>query len=243
MRRGRGYRVEGRCLTVGAWAAIQRISLIAVVALGLAAMGVATVGWWAPKISRVADGTFVYGIAGRAVSVRLWLGDLLANEFAEFDRAIRYDPTSPIDWHLGALSLALWIGCVPIARLAALLATILLRPIVVRRFRITIAQDRIRVGRGLLRASIPRDDNGPVPVRFRVATADEYYSRFRRAEVQGHRLFHPLAEMPPAVVEISHGYRRRRVLFARRIDRAEAIVARCNEAMLRTTPTLPHLDG
>jgi hypothetical protein len=80
-------------------------------------------------------------------------------------------------------------------------------------------------------------------VRFRAVGPDEYYSRFRAAEARERRLLQPLCELPPGVVEVSHGFKRYVVLFARRADRAQAIVSRCQEAMQRTRHTFPFKAG
>jgi hypothetical protein len=230
-------------MTVEAWEVIQFVSTIVVVALALIMLAVATIAWWGPAVFGAAEGTFWFGLANRVLALRWWLKELLVDEFPAIGRAIRYDHTSRIDWHLGALSLVFLFGRVAVTRMLASITTALLRPLLVRRFRITITCDRVKLGGRLTGVALPRDDNGPEPVRFRIASPEEYYSRFREAEIQGRRLFQPLAEMPPAIVEITHGYRRRKILFARRTDQAEAVVARCNEAMLRTTRTLPHQNG
>ncbi|XOV75099.1 MAG: hypothetical protein ACFHWZ_16875 [Phycisphaerales bacterium] len=91
-----------------------------------------------------------------------------------------------------------------------------------------VTKTHIRAGCGwVFVRRLPRGDNGLRAVRFRKAEARRV---FRNAPVAKGRT--------PASVELICGWRRRRLLTTR-ADKAEAIVAACNEALARTHGPFP----
>lgn len=237
-----GYLVRGRCMTVGTWEACQVLALIIVVAAGMALLMASTVGLWSQALPSPA-GTVWRSVADTIVSLRTRLTQSLFAASPALGRALSPTPGSPMDWPLAWLGAVLLFASRPLARMLAAILPVMLRPLLVKAFRIRITATHIRIGGPLWGVRLPRDDDGPEPVRFRVVSPDEYYSRFRSAETSGRKLLHPLAVLPPAVVEVTHGFKRYVVLFPRRADRADAIVSRCQEAMLRTRRTFPFTTG
>ncbi len=73
-------------------------------------------------------------------------------------------------------------------------------------------------------------------LQVRVVPPEEYYSQHSLSALQESGFLVNRITHPPAVVEIAHSYRRYKVIMARRADEAEAIVVRCNEALMATNP-------
>lgn len=237
-----GYVIQGQCMTVGGWEVCQALSLILVVIVALAILAASTVSVWGQIFPNI-RGTVWATVADSIASLRYRLAHRLFIVSPSLGRALAPIPGSPIDWHLAALGAVHLCAARPLARLLAALLPVVLGSVVVKEFRITITPTHVKIARPLWSLRLPRDDDGPEPVRFRAVPPDEYYSRFRATEVRDHKLLQPLSELPPAIVEVTHGFKRYVILFARRADRADAIVSRCQEAMLRTRRTFPFTTG
>lgn len=238
-----GLRVQGRCLTARTWALTRRATCLLSVTLGLYLLAAATIALWGPRAYGAANGTSWYQAVNGVMSVRWHANEFLTERYPALGRAFLYTGRNPVDWHMGVVALLLTLGRIKVARLTAPLFTILFRPLLTKKFRILIANDRVRIGGWLTGRSFARDDNGPEPVRFRAVSAEERYSRFRAEEIRDKPLFRPLMHHPPAAVEMTHGFKRYTVVFCRRTDHAEAIVTQCNEAMLRTRPMMHNLTS
>lgn len=241
-RRGRLH-IACRVMTVGRWLLLRRVVTTAVRVLGFVMLASSVMGAWAPMVADFARGTPWIAL----LEVFAWTQDTMRYVFTErwprLGHLIWHHQSNGYDLHLGVLSVVVLKCRYIIGGLISTGLCLLLRPIFVKKLRVTISPDRVRVGGFPLGWTITRDDNGIAPIRFRVVSADEYHSRFRPKEIKENRLLKPLQEMPPAVVEIVHGFQRRKLLYVRRADQAEAIVARCNEAMLRTRRLLPQMAG
>ena len=101
-----------------------------------------------------------------------------------------------------------------------------------KKIEITISPQRLTVHRWWWNLKLPRDLGSEVQVRC--VDAEEYFSPYSPTELAAAGFLTGRLEQPPAVVEIVRGMRRYKLLMARHEDRAEAIVARCNEALMAT---------
>jgi len=226
-------------MTAGRWVLLRRVSLWIVAAAAVLLLAAGTLGLWATAARSRPSAPAAQQLLEVVEMFRRWLDSTMLSQLPGLAQVVAYDPTAPINGFLCVAAVILMALRYPGSMLVAGFGTLALRPLVLRRFRIVIDRDRVKVRCGWTRFSLPRDDNGPEPVRFRVRPPEEYYSRFSRHEIQGRRLLKPLLDLPPGVLEVTGGFKRYRVLLARRADQAEAIAARCNEAMMRTRRQLP----
>lgn len=236
---GSGYRIECRCLTVGTWAVLQRVSASLIVAGGCLLLAAAMSAWWGPRVFDAVEGTKWYDLAKVPVSIRFGFRDLLVEDFPNVGEFLRYRSRALIDWHLGGISILMLAAVHPLAGMLTKLGSLLLHPIVKRKIRITVTSRHVRVRGWLFTKSFLRDDNGVSAIRFRKVSPQAYNSRFSALSVQGRPLHRPLIARPPAVIELVFGMRRRKLVFARYGEQAEAFIAACNEAMVRTHRPLP----
>ena len=233
--------LTGSCLTMDGWARAQWVGSVLILAASIFLLFVATLGLWGPPAADATEGTALFPWIRRVASIQWVMRDLLIDRYPEVGRAIGYRVPTPIDWHMGGLGLVLFAGRNVAARPAGFLVSLVLRPLFAKRIRIRITRDTVRIGGALTGRTMKRDDNGPEPVRFRVVSPEEYFADSDTHREQDGRLRHELGRVPPAIVEVTRGFERHKLVFARRADQAEAIVTRCNHALLQTQPMLNDL--
>ena len=213
-------RVRGRVLMVGRYLVMFRVLRVVFVVLAWTLLASATQGIW---YTSVPEGTEWFARSNDLLGIRFWLRDLAAAH-PEAASLIAYDPHRRIDWHLGVISLCLFrLGRTLAAAMAALLTPR-------TSFVCTISDDAVelRVG-ALTRLRLSRRDPAhPISIRAvgpEAWNAQPRASRLAQAGVAGE------GSQPPGIVEVVQGFRRQRVMFVVRVDRAEAIAARCAEAL------------
>lgn len=235
-----GYRITGYCPTVLGSRALRRLSFIALTVIGVVLLASATMGVWAPAAFEATEGTSGFLALKRLASVQWFFRDLLTERFPTIGKAIGYGGRTDIDWYMAVLAVICLGGRRLWAKLLSDTLGLVLTPVTAKRIRITITPDRVRLGGWIFGKTLKRDDNGPNPIRFRVAGAEEYFAQITKQDGDPRNPRQPLSSVPPAVVELVHGLRRYKVVFAHREDRAEAIVARCQEVMRQTQPLIDH---
>lgn len=239
--RGGGVLITGTCPTWSGWSFILRAGSMLVVASCVFLVAVATLGLWGPPAADITEGTSFFPWIRRVASVQWLLRDLLVDRYPDLGRAIGYRVPSPIDWHLGGLGLLLYAGRGPASHVVARLLALMAGPLCSKRIRVLITRDRVRFGGPLFGRTLRRDDNGTEPVRFRIVSAEEYFASTGGRDPQRGGAASEQGPVPPAIVEVTRGYRRYKLVFARRADQAEAIVDRCRHALLQTQPMLRDL--
>ncbi|XHC26793.1 MAG: hypothetical protein ACFHWZ_15240 [Phycisphaerales bacterium] len=227
----RGYRVSGRALTPFMWLLLTRIGVLSATTFGLCQLLAATVDLWGPSVADVAEGSQVY----RALRVIVSYRGLVASLFERFPE-VGYNPSWPIDPYLGGLGVAIIWLTHPLARLFTFVVSLALRPLVMRRFVLAITDDRVRIRGRVFSTTLARNDNGLNAVRFRKVELSHRASG--GPFLKDAPALAQLAIRRSATVELVHGMRRRKVITTR-ADKAEAIVAACNEALVRTHRPLP----
>ena len=221
IRRHRGeIRISGRCVTVGRWLAVRRATFALLLIVALTLLLSSQQGLWLDWTV----GTPLYRPAVGFAGIRVVAAELLVRRYPEIGNAIGYT-LGPIDWHMLALSVLLVLLHRPIVSAAGWLLSL---PLAVG-FVARISRDRVIVRAGLRRFRFDRR-SGEVVVRL--VPPGEYFADRAEKRVQKWSLLH--RHIPTALVECAQRNRRSRLLFARRLDRAEAIVVACNEALLRT---------
>lgn len=233
-----GVILRGSCPTMAGWVRSKRIALVLIGAAVVFCLVVSMLGIWGPPFADATEGTALFPWVKRVASVHWFMRDLLVDRYPEIGRAIGYRVPTPIDWHMGGLGLILYAARHSLSIATGKLIMIALRPLFSKRFRVQITKDSVRVGGMVFGRTMKRDDNGLEPVRFRVVSPEEYFADSDMHQQQDGRLRHEMGHVPPAVVEITRGFERQMLVFARRADQAEAIVARCNHALLQTQPML-----
>ena len=221
-----GVVISGRCATVGGWLNAQSLLPILFVLAGLVLLAAGFQPMWWDSV----EGTQLYAYGRRLLWLRWALSELLVVRLPELGRLLNYEPRS-IDWHLAIVGFVLIVA----RRQFAMAVGGLLSAVLMTRFKITITPERITARAGFRRVNMIRDDAQDVAVRLVIAE-DYFLGRVAdRVKQQA------LGDQPPAVVEIISGFNRRRLLIPRRTDRAEAIVARCAEALQETRQLVPDL--
>lgn len=239
-RGGTGWSLSCRCMTVPRWVALRRLGFVICTLLGIYLMLVASMGLWASSVADAVEGTQGYVMLMRMVSLRWMLKDILVDQYPEIGAAILYDHRRPIDWHLLAAGMLLVVFRGPLTSAGTGIASVLLRPIVVPSLKISADADRIRIRRGLFSKTIRRT-NGYHEARFRAVSVAEYFPNFSPDRLSQRPMLRPMLDTPPAVIELTSSVSRRKLLFVRRGDQAEAIAARGNELLTRTSdhPGMP----
>lgn len=220
-------------MTVSRWMLLRRFGFVACTLIGLYLVLVASMGVWAPQVADAIEGTQWYAELMRMVSIRWMLKDILVDRYPQLGAAILYDHRRPIDWHLLGIGLLVVAARGPLTSLLTTAASVVLRPLVLRKFRVQADADRIRIGSGILKKSIDRR-GGFYEISFRAVDAAAHHPIFDPGRLSERRMLRPLLDTPPAVLEIMTSTNRRELLFLRRHDQAEAIAGRCNELLART---------
>ena len=232
---GGGYYIQCYCLTVRMWGILQRIGVALIGFAGCALLAASTISLWGAVVFDAAEGTVWYRIANMILAIRWRMKALLVDQFPAAGEFLSYDPKSIVDWHLGAVALVLIVGVHPLASVLTKALALVFRPLVMRRISITITKDYVRV-RGRLFATTLRRNDG---IRFRKVSAESYHSAFSVSALKERPLLAPLVRRPAALVELVCAMRKKRIIFARYGEQAEAIVVACNEALIRTDQPFP----
>ncbi len=229
-----GYSVQGYCPTAAGFRMHRRLGFIAITGVGLILLASATMGVWGPAAFDATEGTQGFVALKRLASVQWCFRDLLTERYPGVGRSIGYGHRTGIDWHLGVLAVVCLGGRRILTDLLADCLGFITRPLTAKRVRIIITPDHVRLGGRLFGKTLERDDDGPNPIRFRLVSAEAYYLPSDQDDLAGTAQARPARAAPPAVVEVTHGYRRHKLVIARREDQAEAVVDRCNEVMKQT---------
>ncbi len=209
--------IRGRCVTVERWLWLRRAMHCIVVVGGLTLMATSLLGlYWSLVIYSPLRDVALAMAAVRKVSV--WL---FVVQFPELGRAVWFVP-GQIDWHMLCVSLALLLFRRHVAGLMARLVD----PFIKTGFTIRISRDSIRARAGLRRTKI---DRRLAPAAPRLTSADEYFVSNAQEIIKKWPGVHK--NQPPAMLEITTNFGRHRMLFCRRADQAEAIVAACRRAL------------
>lgn len=222
--RSGAVRISGRCLTMETWVWAHSAARKIVALFGVAAIVIATLELWA-------DGSSAF---------ERWLwrihNQVYRHELNWLEQTLVYNKRrGEVDEPLLVIGLLAFAG----AKLwGSLLSTVvvlpLLGPFLGKRFDITVTPDQLIVHRMFwFDLKLPRGD----ALQVRAVPANEYFSRHAPEELQARGFLVRRITHPPAVVEIVHRLRRYKLLMTRRADEAEAIVVRCNEALMATNPT------
>lgn len=207
------------------WVRVHSASRKFVALLGVAAIVIATLELWADGSS--AFERWLWRIHNQVYRHELnWLEQTLVynKRRGEVDEPLLV---------IGIVALAgakLWGSLLSAAVLIPLLG-----PFLGKRFDITVTHDHLIVHRMFwFDLKLPR---GGGAIQVRAVTPKEYFSRHEPEELRARGFLLRRITHPPAVVEIVHRLRRYKLLMTRRADEAEAIVVRCNEALMATNPT------
>ena len=173
----------------------------------------------------IPEGTIAYSLSMDLLFVRLAFKDL-AQALPRVADAVRYTPGHPIDVHIMATAVLVALA----SRVLFPLGGLTMPP---KRFVCTIDSDRIVVRCGLRWITLKRTDLD-TPVSIRAVDARTWHSgrameRIKKASLLGEHA------PPPGVLEAVRGSRQHKIVFALRADRTEAIAARCDEALRRTS--------
>lgn len=223
-----GLQIAGSCLTAAGWAGARRTARASVVWAGMFLIAVSTLALWGPGLAEATEGTRVFPWIGRIASIQWAVRDLLVDRYPEIGRSIGYRVPTPIDWHMGGLGFLLVVAREPLSVVGTKLVAFLLRPLFTKRFRVYVTPGYVRIGGRVLGRSYSRGAIGLDLIKFRSVGPEEYFADAGSAEDE------PPRRVPAAVVEMIYGFDRHRIVFARRADQAEAIVRRCNAALLQT---------
>lgn len=222
-RRKGGVVITGWALTAGRYLLVVRAISVVLMMLAYVLVASATQGFW---YQIVPEGTRWYAWSTDLAGIRLSLARL-ANAYPEVASALFYNPGLPLDVHL----LLIVVALVNLRRfLAMTIALVVTTP---TRFRITVTDRLVRCRTGLFRWRVFRRNSIDAPVTAR-AVGPESWGAAGRAKKLTEWSFGGEGSQPPGILEIARGMRRKKILFALRGDRAEAIAARCNEALRET---------
>ncbi len=217
-------RIVGRCLSMERWVRIHIAARLMVAAFGLFVMAVTTLEFWANgqgEMERV------------FWRVHHWI---YQHELNWLEKALTYNKKpGELDLVLFLTGIVVFIGTKSFGSFLAGGIVLLGSGLIGNRFDITVSPNQVtlhrRWGRDL---KLDRDKDN---LQVRVVPPEEYYSKHSPSELQDRGFLTGRIHHPPAVVELVHCWRRYKVIMARREDEAEAIVVRCNEALVATHPT------
>lgn len=214
--------LRGRCMTMELWVGLTKLCRFVVVLFALVPLATGSLEWWADR-----KGGQTQRIAGE---VRDWI---YVHGLLSFERSIGYVKgyTEP-DLVLLASALLIVGMRRPLGALLSGVLQVLFGWFLAKKIEITISAKRLVVHRWWWNLKLSRERGAEVQVRC--VKAEEYFSPCSPTELAARGFVFGALEQPPAVVEIVHGLRRHKLLMARHEDRAEAIVARCNEALAAT---------
>ena len=213
--------ISGRCMTMERWVRVIRACRLAFLGAGAALVATGSLEYWA-------DGT----VEVLVLALRDWLYrmDLIALE-----RSVGFvKENQAADGFLICSGLVICVLAKKLGNLVGGSTLFLFGWLIGKRIEITVTATSLVVHRWWWNLKLPRDVACGDDLQVRVVEADEYRSRFSPTELDACGFLSDRIVHPPAIVEVVHGLRRHKVLMPRHEDRAEAIVARCSEALTAT---------
>lgn len=221
--------ISGRCRTVRRRAVMLFVLLWGVRGLAILLVGAAFVALPLAVAADHAMPQWVKELLWVLVEVRRGFRTLLFDLYPQASQTLFYDPEGAIDWHLGALGLALSVAAVPLAKVVCWMMEWL--PFLRRRFTIVVSPSEVRVRGWILTRRLSRRE---APVVFRLIEMREgFIPPPVRRQVPS---LWPVHRALPGMVEVHQGLRRLPILYVLNAGEGEAIVGRCMEALARTSP-------
>lgn len=164
------------------------------------------------------------------IDLRRGFRSTLLDLWPQAQQVLYYHPESAIDWHIGAMGMILHItagGVTPV-----LTWMVEWMPFMRRRFKIVVTPAMVTVRGRLFTRRFDR--NAGAPVVFRMIDMRQNLNPAQQRGALG--LLLPGVRPVPGMVEVHQGIQRVPILYAMNSGEAEAIVARCMDALARTNP-------